>query len=79
MYPINPQTAVIVRQSYGFKNFDLGWEVFDIDLVPNNGDTRLELLAQQVAILVDRIAPHQPIDLLGFSMGGLVTRYYSTF
>lgn len=55
---------------------DSGWEVFDIDLVPNNGDTRLELLAQQVAILVDRIAPHQPIDLLGFSMGGLVTRYY---
>ena len=55
----------------------LGWEVFDIDLVPNNGDTRLELLAQQVAILVDRtFAPHQPIDLLGFSMGGLVTRYY---
>lgn len=55
----------------------LGWEVFDIDLVPNNGDTRLELLAQQVAILVDRtFAPHQPIDLLGFSMGGLVARYY---
>ncbi len=55
----------------------LGWEVFDIDLVPNTGATRLEILAQQVSELVDRtFAPHQPIDLLGFSMGGLVTRYY---
>jgi triacylglycerol lipase len=56
---------------------NLGWQVVDIDLIPNNGDTRLELLAQQVADLVDRtFAPHQQIDLLGYSMGGLVTRYY---
>lgn len=56
---------------------ELGWEVFDIDLVPNNGATRLEILAKQVLDLVDRtFAPHQQIDLLGFSMGGLVTRYY---
>lgn len=55
----------------------LGWEVFDIDLVPNNGATRLEILAKQVLDLVDRtFAPQQSIDLLGFSMGGLVTRYY---
>jgi triacylglycerol lipase len=56
---------------------DLGWEVFDINLTANNGDTRLEVLAQQVADLIDRtFDPHQSIDLLGFSMGGLVTRYY---
>jgi triacylglycerol lipase len=55
----------------------LGWEVTDIDLTPNNGDTRLEILAGQLADLVDRtFAPDQSIDLLGFSMGGLVTRYY---
>lgn len=55
----------------------LGWQVFDIDLSPNNGDSRLEILAQQVADLVDRtFSPEQPIDLLGFSMGGLVSRYY---
>jgi triacylglycerol lipase len=55
----------------------LGWEVWDIDLIPNNGDSRLEILAQQVADLVERtFAPEQSIDLLGFSMGGLVTRYY---
>ena len=56
---------------------DLGWQVADIDLDANTGETRLEILAGQVADLIDRtFAPHQHIDLLGFSMGGLVTRYY---
>jgi triacylglycerol lipase len=56
---------------------DLGWQVADIDLRTNNGDTPLEILAQQVAAKIDRtFAPHQHIDLLGFSMGGLVSRYY---
>lgn len=56
---------------------NLGWQVWDIDLIPNNGSSRLELLAQQVADLIDRtFLPDQPIDLLGFSMGGLVSRYY---
>jgi triacylglycerol lipase len=55
----------------------LGWKVYDIDLTPNSGDAKLEVLAQQVADLVDGIfPPHQQIDLLGFSMGGLVSRYY---
>lgn len=56
---------------------DLGWEVYDIDLIPNNGDAKLEVLAQQVADLVERtFEPHQQIDIIGFSMGGLVSRYY---
>jgi triacylglycerol lipase len=56
---------------------NLGWQVFDIDLIPNNGDSRLEVLAKQVGDLIDRtFSPDQPIDLLGFSMGGLVSRYY---
>ncbi len=56
---------------------NLGWQVLDLDLVPNNGDGKLEILAKQVADLVDRtFSPDQPIDLLGFSMGGLVSRYY---
>jgi triacylglycerol lipase len=56
---------------------NLGWQVFDINLVPNNGDSKLEMLAKQVADLVDRtFSSDQPIDLLGFSMGGLVSRYY---
>jgi triacylglycerol lipase len=55
----------------------LGWQVLDIDLMPNNGDSKLEVLAKQVADSIDRtFSPDQPIDLLGFSMGGLVSRYY---
>jgi triacylglycerol lipase len=55
----------------------LGWKVYDIDLKPSSGDAKLEVLAQQVADLVERIfPPAQPIDLIGFSMGGLVSRYY---
>jgi triacylglycerol lipase len=63
----------------------LGWEVFDIDLQPSNGDVNLEILAVQIAdrvkTFLDRwqqltgIADQQ-IDLIGFSMGGLVSRYY---
>jgi triacylglycerol lipase len=56
---------------------DLGWQVAVIDLDTNTGDTRLEILAQQVAETIDRtFAADEQIDLLGFSMGGLVTRYY---
>lgn len=54
-----------------------GWQVADIDLTANNGDTPLEVLAQQLAVKIEQtFAPQQPIDLLGFSMGGLVSRYY---
>lgn len=55
----------------------LGWQVYSIDLSPNNGDARLEVLAAQIAEKIDRtFAPQQQIDLIGFSMGGLVSRYY---
>ena len=55
----------------------LGWKVYDINLTPNSGDAKLEVLAQQVADLVELTFPSdQPLDLLGFSMGGLVSRYY---
>jgi triacylglycerol lipase len=63
----------------------LGWEVFDIDLLTNDGTTRLEILARQLAVEIDRTFGsdshserlcQRSIDLLGFSMGGLVSRYY---
>jgi triacylglycerol lipase len=55
----------------------LGWEVYTIDLIPNNGDAKLEVLAAQMSDLIDRtFAPDRPIDIIGFSMGGLVSRYY---
>lgn len=55
----------------------LGCEVLTLDLRPNNGDANLEVLAAQVAATIERSFPsHQQIDLVGFSMGGLVGRYY---
>lgn len=54
-----------------------GWTVYDLDLVPNNGNMGLDTLAQQVADYIDAtFEPEQPIDLVGFSMGGIVSRYY---
>ncbi|ACB53482.1 hypothetical protein cce_4134 [Crocosphaera subtropica ATCC 51142] len=55
----------------------LGWSVHGVSLKPNNGDGHLEHLAEQVHDYINNnFDPQQPIDLIGFSMGGLVTRYY---
>ncbi|MFE4107634.1 alpha/beta fold hydrolase [Almyronema epifaneia] len=55
-----------------------GWSSFHpLNLLPNNGHTGLDVLATQVAHYIERRFPaEQPVDLLGFSMGGLVSRYY---
>lgn len=54
-----------------------GWCVHALNLRPNDGRAPLETLAQQVAEYIDRrFDPRQKIDLVGFSMGGLVSRYY---
>jgi triacylglycerol lipase len=54
-----------------------GFQVYSFDMVPSNGAAPLEVLADQLANFIDRtFKPHQPIDLLGFSMGGIVSRYY---
>lgn len=56
---------------------DRGWSVHSLDLKPNNGNVGLDRLAQQVADYVaHHFAPTQAIDLVGFSMGGIVSRYY---
>ena len=55
----------------------LGWSVHSINLTPNTGTLGLEKLAVQVAEYIESIfEPEHPIDLIGFSMGGIVTRYY---
>lgn len=55
----------------------LGWEVHTLNLVPNDGRLGLEVLAKQVSDYVAKTFPHeQPIDVVGFSMGGIVSRYY---
>jgi triacylglycerol lipase len=54
-----------------------GWSVYSLNLVPNNGDVGLDELAKQVADYVKAtFAPEQRLDLIGFSMGGIVSRYY---
>ena len=55
----------------------LGWSVYSLNLAPNWGNTSLEELAQQMANYIDRnFDSKQPLDIVGLSMGGLVTRYY---
>lgn len=55
----------------------LGYSVYSLSMSPNNGDCPLEKLAEQVAVYIDKIFPqNQRFDLLGFSMGGIVGRYY---
>ncbi|MGB3695127.1 MAG: triacylglycerol lipase [Spirulinaceae cyanobacterium] len=55
----------------------LGWSVYKLNLTPNNGDLGLDKLAMQVAAYIEaNFPPQQPLDLVGFSMGGIVTRYY---
>jgi triacylglycerol lipase len=55
----------------------LGWSVYDLDLIPSNGAVGLDQLAQQVAnYIAATFAPEQTFDIVAFSMGGIVSRYY---
>lgn len=48
------------------------------DLTPSNGDLGMDHLARQLADFVEQqISPSEQFDLVGFSMGGLVSRYYA--
>ncbi|NJM60694.1 MAG: alpha/beta fold hydrolase [Oscillatoriales cyanobacterium RU_3_3] len=54
-----------------------GWSVHSLDLTPNDGSLELDLLAKQLAEYIrESFEPEQPIDLVGYSMGGIVSRYY---
>lgn len=54
-----------------------GFTVHGIDLTPSDGSAGIDELAGQVAKFIDATFPEgAPLDLVGFSMGGLVTRYY---
>ena len=54
-----------------------GWQVHRLSLTPNNGDAGLDELAEQIASYVQaNFVDDQALDLVGFSMGGLVSRYY---
>jgi triacylglycerol lipase len=54
-----------------------GREAHLLDLIPSWGQVGLEVLAAQIAEFVEKtFAPEQRFDFVGFSMGGLVGRYY---
>jgi triacylglycerol lipase len=56
---------------------DLGYSVYAPDLFHRSGKLGLKDIAEQVYDYVDRtFAPGQSFNLVGFSMGGLVSRYY---
>ena len=54
-----------------------GWPTYTFSMTPNNGDAPIESLAEQVEHFVSTtLGSQQPFNLIGFSMGGLVSRYY---
>lgn len=54
-----------------------GWSTHSLSLIPNNGNIGLDQLAHQVADYSNKHFPMgRAFDLVGFSMGGLVSRYY---
>lgn len=53
-----------------------GRPVFTPTLDPANGKATIESLAAQLAAYAEREVAGRKFDLVGFSMGGLVSRYY---
>jgi len=54
-----------------------GWTVYTPTLTPSLGQVGLDELARQLAVFIDgTLRPGEKFDLVGFSMGGLVCRYY---
>ncbi len=82
--PTNPVVLVhgFLDRQYIFKSMARyliakGWSVHAVDLVPNDGRKSLPDLAHQLQTFIEANLSDSPnFDLIGFSMGGLVTRYY---
>ena len=54
-----------------------GWNVYTINLEPNNASVSFDVMGRQVKDFIETNFPAgEKIDLVGFSMGGLVSRYY---
>jgi triacylglycerol lipase len=69
-------TGAVFHKMAGYLRLE-GWSVHSLDLLPNNGDVGLDELAKQlVDYVAATFAPEQCLDLVGFSMGGIVSRYY---
>jgi len=64
-------------RSMGRRLESRGWQAYALDLRPNDGSVSFEAMAQQLnAFVSGNIPAGEKFDLVGFSMGGLVCRYY---
>lgn len=53
------------------------WKVLTPELMPSNGSLPLETMAAMLARFIsDYTSPEERLDLVGFSMGGLICRYF---
>lgn len=74
IHGIGDDASCMMRMA-GFLRAD-GWEVHTLDLRPNWGQAGLEPLAGEIEKYADGELHGRKFDLVGFSMGGLVSRYY---
>lgn len=55
----------------------LGWKVLTPSLLPSNGTQSIEKLAERLSQFIkENTLESDKIDLIAFSMGGLISRYY---
>lgn len=75
VHGINDTGIVFLKMATSLKR--QGLSVYSLDLTPNNGDAGLDELAQQLANFINNtFSIEQPLDIVGFSMGGIISRYY---
>lgn len=75
VHGITDTEKVFTKMKFYLEN--KGYKIHTINLIPNIGTGDLKDLAQQVKEYIDKeLILEEKIILLGFSMGGLVTRYY---
>ena len=75
VHGLNDTGKVFNAMSAYFQKKD--FQPHTLDLRPNSGTADLKELAKQVKEYIDlNFSPQEKIKLIGFSMGGLVTRYY---
>lgn len=74
VHGIHSSSADMTRMAHFLRRE--GWEVYTPDMTPADGRVGLDQLASQLAAYADRHVPGRKFDLVGFSMGGLVGRYY---
>lgn len=68
--------SVIFHKLFAYLT-DMGWKVHAFDLTANDNNQGLERLAEQVADYANnKFGRERNLDIVGFSMGGLVSRYY---